>query len=351
MKHKGKILFLLSIFLFYFLLLNNAFAASYTYNEMTSTAEDVYKYTYNNSKIPKSVTINNKTATDENYLNMLTITVVRASNGTKSGTTIPSRGAAPSPQGTGGGTLTKTQYLTMAKNINSFYSSEGRAPNYAIIDGKNVRYESLVYGFSKILYVYERDGTLPANMSFPLITSISTSGITVDTTAPSTSKNLAEGWHNSVKSLVLTASDNKDASPKIYYTINGGSTLSATKTVSITLNQGTQTIKYYAKDNKSNCETAKTATFKIDITAPTVSNSLAEGYYAYNTAVVLTATDNMDTNTTLYYRTNNNNWVSVAKTVTIKLAQGINNISYYAKDIAGNTDLPQQLTMYHLTIK
>lgn len=337
MKHKRKILFLLSILLFYFLFLNNAFAASYTHDEMTSSAEDVFRYTSDNSKIPKSVTINNKTATDENYLHMLTKSVVKISEGNKSGTSIPSHGVPPNPQGTSGGTLTKSQYLTMAKNINSFYSSNGRAPNFATINGKDVRYESLVYGFSKILYAYERDGTLPSEMSFPLVTGISTSGITVDTTAPSTSKNLADGSYNTIKTLVLTASDNKDASPKIYYTINGGSTLSATKTVSITLNQGTQTIKYYAKDAKGNTESTKTATYKIDLTAPSVSNNLAEGYYAYNTAVVLTASDNMDSNPTLYYRINNNNWVSVAKTVTIKLAQGINNISYYAKDIAGNT--------------
>jgi amino acid transporter len=168
-------------------------AESFTYNEMASSAEDVARYTLNNSKIPKSVTINGKTAKDEDYLNMLTNTIVKISNGNKAGSTIPSRSAPSSPSGTSGGTLTKSQYLTMAKNINSYYSINKRAPNYATINGKNVRYESLVYGFSKVLYAYERDGTLPSDMSFPLVSGISSSGVTVDTTPPSTSRNLNGG--------------------------------------------------------------------------------------------------------------------------------------------------------------
>lgn len=69
-------------------------------------------------------------------------------------------------------------------------------------------------------------------------------------TPPSTSINLGGGWYNTVKTVTLTANDNKDASPKVYYSLNGGSTLSATKAVSINMYQGTNTLKYYAKDNK-----------------------------------------------------------------------------------------------------
>jgi len=322
---------------FFFLLISSVSAASFSFNEMVSSADDVASYTATNAKIPKSVTINNKTATSQNYLSMLTTTVVRINSGTKSSVTVPNRGAAPKPQGTGKGTLTKAQYLTMAKNINDFYSSNGRAPNFAVSGVGDIRYESLINGYAKILKEYNKTGVLPSSMSFTSVTAVSTSGITVDTTPPSTSKNLADGTYNAVRAVVLTASDNKDPSPKIYYTINGGSTITATKTASITLNQGTHTIKYYAKDNKGNTEATKTATYRIDLTAPTVSNNLKEGYYAYNTNVVLTASDNMDTNPTLFYRINSNAWVSIAKTATIKLAQGINSISYYARDNAGNT--------------
>lgn len=330
--------FLIVILLFCFVFFTgNVFAESFTFDEMTSTAEDVASYTSNNSKVPKSVTINSKTVLSQNYLNMLTTAVVKLNDGTKSSTTVPNRAAAPKPQGTGKGTLTKAQYITMAKNINSFYSSNGRAPNFASSTVGDIRYESLIYGYSKILRDYKKNGALPASMSFSSITAISSSGVTVDTTPPTTSINLASGSYNSVKVITLTAKDNKDPSPKIYYSLNGGSTLSATNAVSLTLNQGTHTLKYYAKDNKGNTETTKTATYKIDLTAPTVSNNLPEGFYAFNTAVILTASDNMDTNPTLYYRINNNSWVSAAKTVTIKLAQGINSISYYAKDNVGNT--------------
>ena len=321
-------------------------AESFTYDEMASSAEDVFRYTQENSKVPKSVTINGKTAADENYLNMLTNTVVKISNGNKAGSTVPNRKAPSNPQGTGKGTLTKSQYITVAKNINSFYSSNGQAPNFASSAVGDIRYESLIYGFSKVLYAYERDGTLPSEMSFPLVSGISSSGITVDTTPPSTSINLAGGWYNTVKTVTLTASDNKDAGPKVYYRINGGSLVSATKTASISLNQGIWNISYYSKDNKGNTESSKNVLYRIDVTAPTVSKNLSEGYYNNDTTLVLTANDNMDSNPTIYYNINNNGWISNVKTVNIPLIYGTNIVSYYSKDIAGNTGPIQTSTFY-----
>ena len=245
--------------------MNGVSAESFTYDEMASSAEDVFRYTQENSKVPKSVKINGKTATDENYLNMLTNTVVKISNGNKAGSTIPSRKAPSKPQGTGKGTLTKSQYITVAKNINSFYSSNGQAPNFAYSSVGEIRYESLIYGFSKVLYAYERDGTLPSEMSFPLVSGSSSSGITVDTTPPSTSRNLNGGWYNTAKTVTLTASDNKDPNPKIYYTVNGGSTYSATKSVALTFNYGDFTLKYRAKDSKGNTEAVKTVNYKLTV--------------------------------------------------------------------------------------
>ncbi|MBF4469087.1 MAG: hypothetical protein ISP01_06750 [Methanobrevibacter arboriphilus] len=329
MFKKGFIIGILVLCFCFFM--SGVSAESFTYDEMASSAEDVARYTYDNSKIPKSVTINGKTVKDEDYLNMLTNTVVKISNGNKAGSSIPSRSAPTGPSGTSGGTLTKSQYITMAKNINSFYSSNKCAPNYATINGKNVRYESLVYGYSKVLYAYERDGTLPSEMSFPLVSGISSSGITVDTKAPSTSISLGGGWYNNIKTVTLTASDNKDSSPKVYYQLNGGSTLSATKTVSIKLNQGTHTLKYYAKDNKGNTETAKTVTYRIDTTIPTISISND------NNIIILTANDNMDNNPTIYYSINGGSYITSSKTATIRLNEGKYRIVYYAKDIAGNS--------------
>lgn len=327
--------------------MNYVSADSFTYDEMTSSAEDVAKSTLDTSKIPKSVTINGKTASDENYLNMLTHTVVKVSNGDKSSCTIPSRGAPPGPSGSGGGTLTKSQYLTMAKNINSFYSSNGRAPNYATINGKDVRYESLVYGYSKILYAYERDGTLPSEMSFPLVSAISSSGITVDTTAPSTSRNLNPGWYNEKITVTLTANDNKDSSPKIYYSLNGGATQSKVKTASFTLNQGKNTLSYYSVDNKGNRETTKTATYNVDLTAPTITLSPKEVQgkdIAYNLqSITLTASDNMDSNPIIHYYFINDEyisgWCTATKSITLRASEGWNHIFYYTSDAAGNDNI------------
>lgn len=336
-----KIIFLSLFIASFFIFVSGVSAESFTYDEMASSAEDVFRYTQENSKVPKSVKINGKTATDENYLNMLTNTVVKISNGNKAGSTIPSRKAPSKPQGTGKGTLTKSQYITVAKNINSFYSSNGQAPNFAYSSVGEIRYESLIYGFSKVLYAYERDGTLPSEMSFPLVSGISSSGITVDTTPPSTSINLAGGWYNTVKTVTLTASDNKDTNPSVYYKINTGDWVKGGKSVSISLKQGTTNLYYKAKDAKGNVETQKSVTYKIDTTKPTVSQTYDNG------TLILTASDNMDTNPTIYYRINGGSYISSSKTARIVLNEGRYIINYFAADVSGNTGLYWEFNVTH----
>jgi hypothetical protein len=119
------------------------------------------------------------------------------------------------------------------------------------------------------------------------------------------------GWYNTAKTVTLTASDNKDPSPKIYYSVNGGSTYSATKSVALTFNYGDFTLKYRAKDSKGNTEAVKTVNYKIDRNQPSI------GYSYYNGVLNLTVIDDMDSNPTLYYRIGNGNYITASKSATI----------------------------------
>ena len=77
-----------------------------------------------------------------------------------------------------------------------------------------------------------------------------TSKFTVDTTKPTVTTNLASGVYNTAKSVILTATDNLDTKPSIYYTTNGSTpTTSSTKYTTPIPILNTTTLKFMAMDN------------------------------------------------------------------------------------------------------
>ena len=80
-----------------------------------------------------------------------------------------------------------------------------------------------------------------------------TSKFTVDTTKPTVTTNLASGVYNTAKSVILTATDNLDTKPSIYYTTNGSTpTTSSTKYTTPIPILNTTTLKFMAMDNAGN---------------------------------------------------------------------------------------------------
>lgn len=60
-----------------------------------------------------------------------------------------------------GGNISRAGYVDIASRVNSFMNINGCAPNYASTSLGNMRFESLVYVYSKILDSYNRTSTLP----------------------------------------------------------------------------------------------------------------------------------------------------------------------------------------------
>jgi parallel beta-helix repeat protein len=162
--------------------------------------------------------------------------------------------------------------------------------------------------------------------------------ITVDTTAPTVTANPVGGLYNVTKSVTLSATDNLDSNPAIYYTTDGSTpTTSSTKytrPISIT---STTTLKFRAVDKSGNKGTVQTVTYTIDAIAPTVTANPVGGLYNTTESVTLTAADNLGANPVIYYSTDNGvTWSHQANTVTLTLNQGVTNLKYYAVDAAGN---------------
>jgi len=301
-----KFLFLMSFLFILILFMGSVSATDYTLSEVENASTGVQSYIASHGNVPGFVDISSKNSTDQSFLYTMTRTTVKLDAGTTTSTSIVGVGEPTGPSGSATGTIYKAEYVSIASNINSFVSSNGRAPNYASSSKGNIRYESLVYMYANIIDFYRDNNRLPNYVTVTYVAGIDSTGVTIDNIAPSVSNNLASGTYNTTKTVTLTATDHVDPNPKVYYSTNGGSTWSyQTKTVTLTLNPGVTTLKYYGKDAAGNVGATQTATYTItDTTAPTVTANLVSSTNSTYPYVILTATDNIDPYPAIYYTTN-----------------------------------------------
>src|SRR5664280_2592021 len=135
-----------------------------TYNttQITQAASAVKYNVEHKYTLPNNVTIGNTQITNPEFLYILTTATTNAAKNNKSKIAFKNVSNAPSPsETTTGGTLTKTQYLTIAGQINSFVNANGRLPNYVNTAIGTMKYSSLEYSFSKIMDYYGINKVLP----------------------------------------------------------------------------------------------------------------------------------------------------------------------------------------------
>jgi PKD repeat protein len=114
---------------------------------------------------------------------------------------------------------------------------------------------------------------------------------------------LSSGVYSINQTVNLTASDQSDPNPKIYYTLDGTdpTTNSTLYTGSIVLKEGTTILKFEAFDSHGYSSKVVTRNYTLDETPPTVTATPSGGTYNTLQNVTLTTTD--ATNTKTYYTT------------------------------------------------
>ncbi|MCE5213123.1 MAG: hypothetical protein LLF83_00175, partial [Methanobacterium sp.] len=189
---RKKILPLLMALLM-FLSMGAAAAANTTFtaSSISDSAGDVKNSVETNKTIPTSVTVNDQNVTPSQFLYLLAqgLQNVNKSSANPADVTLKSVTAAPSPsESVKSGTLTKTEYLSIANKITTYISTYGRLPNYVTTSLGTMRYENLIYTLSKVLNYYDTNNSLPSSVSVKSWSSI-TSGSSTNTTNNTTTTN------------------------------------------------------------------------------------------------------------------------------------------------------------------
>ncbi|EKQ52097.1 MAG: PDK repeat-containing protein [Methanobacterium sp. Maddingley MBC34] len=170
--------------------------------------------------------------------------------------------------------------------------------------------------------------------------------ITYDTASPTVNATPIGGLFNTTQTVTLTATDDQDTNPTIYYTTNGTTptTSSSVYTGPITVNS-TTTLKFFAVDETGNTATVQTQVYTIDTTSPAVSASPDGGIFNTTKTVTLQATDNLDTNPVIYFTTDGTTPTISSTQYTAPITvSNTTMLKFFAVDDVGNPSVVQSKT-------
>lgn len=144
--------------------------------ETAETSDRVATFIKNNKRLPNYASLNNTYLSMVDFLYLMVSSVINISNGQLNDIEMKEVEDAPAPSAsyTSGKLLTKEEYIQVAKNIQSFIITNGRAPNNATTSIGKLATNDLVYDYSLILSFYKANKRLP---NYVTINQISNGGI------------------------------------------------------------------------------------------------------------------------------------------------------------------------------
>jgi hypothetical protein len=134
--------------------------------QISAASSTVKAYYEKNNKLPCYVTINNHKVTMPQFLQLLTDDIYQLNNKKSSSIVLRTVKAPLKPvENVKSGTLTKTQYINLVKVTRLYIYSTGSAPNYEKTSLGTIKFQNLVYTFSKIVKFQNTNQRLPNTVS------------------------------------------------------------------------------------------------------------------------------------------------------------------------------------------
>ncbi len=158
-----------------------------TVAEIISASGRVKSYVEANKVLPNYVQVGSLQVSMPQFLRLLATCVLQVKDGVSTPIVLKSISAAPEPcEALTNGNLDKSGYLDLASRVKSYMDVNGAAPNYGSSTLGKIRYESLVYLFSRVVAFYGSEKYLPNYAVMKPWSSISSGGTSTPTeTIPS----------------------------------------------------------------------------------------------------------------------------------------------------------------------
>ena len=136
----------------------------FTQNNINVVATKLVTYIKSTHKLPTYIMVSGKNITLSQFLYLLTVDLIGINSKSQSSITLktvktPILSVAETATN---GKIYKTSYINIAKKINNYINLHSTAPITASSSLGLIRYESLIYSFSKILGYYNTNKILPA---------------------------------------------------------------------------------------------------------------------------------------------------------------------------------------------
>jgi hypothetical protein len=172
-----------------------------------------------------------------------------------------------------------------------------------------------------------------------------TATVRIDTTAPVTTDDAPTGWMSGTVNVHLGSTDAASGVAHTYYSTDGSApSIEATGAIVITA-EGTTTVLYRSADAVGNLEATKTATVRIDDTAPVSTDDAPTGWVSGTVNVHLGATDSASGVAHTHYSTDGSAPSIEATGAIVITAEGTTTVLYRSTDAIGNVEATKTATV------
>ncbi len=177
--------------------------------------------------------------------------------------------------------------------------------------------------------------------------------LALDTTPPATTATLAgtpgdQSWYRSPMTVTLNATDATAGVAVTRYQVDGGPWLTYTLPFSVSPD-GVHTVAYGTTDLAGNVETTHNLPVRVDTTPPdstlTPTGTPGQaGWWRSPVTVTVTATDTTAGVAGIRCQVDGGTWLTY--TAPLRLAEGQHQVACAARDVAGNPETPETLTVW-----
>jgi len=159
---------------------------SFSSSQINSASSTVKSFVESNNRLPAYVTISGVQVSMPQFLQLITDNLLNLGSGMGTSVVLDAVNTPTNPSGSvKSGNIYKSEYLALAQTIKSSIDSTGAAPAYVSSSLGKIRYESLIYTFSKILNFQNTNGRLPNYVSVASWTGSSQTSSNQSTSTPS----------------------------------------------------------------------------------------------------------------------------------------------------------------------